>query len=216
MGMHENGQLRVVDGFSRRVSRVTHARRIDEAYSASMGEVASTHLIGSDTRELDKIAKKLGHLLDPNSTLYPSASMQARLRGSLLTVVLGSAFIKETRETGKSLRETSADERINTNPKIQKRRHEAFNMAFHNAVEDVLTDRGMEDMVAVASLAAVAVATGNNADITMASTHLQWLKHEAERLAQSDPEFAGVAGMAEGILDIVRPVLDKTKVLFAA
>lgn len=218
MGVHEaegNGRLRVVDGFSRQVSRVTHARRIDDAYSVSMGEVASTHLVGSDTAELDKIARKLRNVLNPNSSLYPSAQMQARLQGSLLTVMCGSALIKEAQKTGKSLREISADERIKTDPKIQKRRHEAFNTAFHTAVEDVLTDRDVKDMVAVASLSATAVVTGNNIDITMASTHLQWLKHEAERLAKSDPEFAGVSGMAEGILDIVRPVLHKTQELFA-
>jgi hypothetical protein len=219
MGMHEsegNRRLRVVDGFSRQLSRVTHARRMDGAYAASMGEVAAIHLVGSDTAELDKITRKLRNVLNPNSSLYPSAQMQARLQGSLLTVMCGSALIKEAQKTGRSLRETSADERIKTDPKVQKRRHEAFNTAFHTAVEDVLTDREVKDMVAVASLSATAVATGNNVDITMASTHLQWLKHEAERLAESDPEFAGVAGMAEGILDVVRPVLHKTQELFAA
>lgn len=212
----KNGRPPIHDGFSEQVRVVTHARHIDARYSVGMGEIASISLVGADTRALNRIARKLERVLDPDSSLYPSSpAVRDRLLGSYLTIKGWSEILRlESKEEGKSPREASADDRNSV--RIRQRTRDAFRASFDQTVEDMLSDKNSNGMLKAALLAAAAVASVDGVDLAVASARLQWLRHQAGKLSEGDSEYGVLRDMAEGILDIVTPVLKRTEVLFAA
>lgn len=213
--MARNESERRRDPFSQQVQRVTRPRRIEVVFPR-VGEAAGVSLLRHNTRSLDKVALKLENILDRESEKPLSDEMYARLWGSWMVVKSGFDLIKAAEKTGRSLRETSADERNNTHPRLKERRHEALRTAMNTAVEDVLTDHTEEDLMAVAMLAAAAAVTADQVDIEMVATHLEWLRHQSIIQATSSPELAPIPHIVGGMIDVVAPVFDRTKVLFAA
>lgn len=215
MSMQESG--RRGDPFSQQVQRITRSQRIEKAFPL-VGDTVGVNLIRHNARSLDRMASRLERYLHPSSASQISDEMYARLWGSLLTIKGGSAIIKEMRrEKGKSLREVSAAERNDTNPRVKDQRQTALRKAFTTAIEDIFSEEHTwGDVVSVAILTANAVVTADQDDMEIAAAQLGWMKFQAESMAASKPEYSNIVHIAEGMLDIVRPVLGKTQVLFAA